>query len=132
MISSIHMEYSVSIEGYIYNYARVAFNALDLTEKTMEVRPKSKSKKKEEIKKRPMKMEFVKSDAFTNSSVNPSTISEKRSHLPRPPKSKSPDLHVVRSNPKIGSRDEMGSQIRSPKKAKTPNKNKKTSEKTMQ
>lgn len=43
MIRSIHMEYSVSIEGYIYNYARVVSAAANLTEKTIDLTPRSVS-----------------------------------------------------------------------------------------
>ena len=31
MIDSIRMEYSVSMEGYIYNYARVNYSPVQLT-----------------------------------------------------------------------------------------------------
>lgn len=31
MIESIRMEYSVSMEGYVYNYARVSFTPVQLT-----------------------------------------------------------------------------------------------------
>lgn len=65
MIDSIRMEYSVSMEGYIYNYARVNYNPVQLThsDHLIDMAPQS-SEFNLEHKKKPIKAEFVKSDAI--------------------------------------------------------------------
>ena len=78
------MEYSVSIEGYIYNYARVVSAATNLTEKTINLTPRSVSEKKKKQKNKPTKIQFVKSDALIgNNSKIPSVISEKKIIVPK-------------------------------------------------
>lgn len=79
MISSIRVDFSISLEGYIANYARISLSHPQLTspDHLIQMIPQSLDPPREP-KRKPIKAEFVKSEEMIlvkkNSEKNPSRV----------------------------------------------------------
>lgn len=67
MIKGVSVEFSQSLSNSISNYARIIENPINLTAKNITITP-DKNPEEEEIKKRPVRVEFVKSNLFQQDS----------------------------------------------------------------
>lgn len=67
MIKGVSLEFSQSLSNSISNYARIIENPINLTAKNITITP-DKNPEEEEIKKRPVRVEFVKSNLFQQDS----------------------------------------------------------------
>ena len=68
MIKGVSLEFSQSLSNSISNYARIIENPINLTAKNITITPDKNPEEEEEIKKRPVRVEFVKSNLFQQDS----------------------------------------------------------------